>query len=85
MLLLFTFYLFLFTSNNLIESFIFNKLINRFNNKINFDQNNKKHNQNKYLILNKQNKFYDHKNITQFIILDCTAATTVYAYRGRYL
>ena len=52
-----------------IESFIFNKLINRFNNKINFDKklkNNNKNN-NKYLVLNKQNKFYDSNNITNFI------------------
>lgn len=67
MILLFTFYLFLLTSNNFIESFIFHKLANRFNNKINFDSNKKKNNENKYLVLNKQNKFYDHKNITDFV------------------
>ena len=66
MLFLF-FFLLLITSNNLIESFVFNKLINRIANKINFDQNKKKCNENKYLILNKQNKFYDHTNITDYI------------------
>ena len=61
-------YLILFNFNYFIEGFIFNNIFNRLNNNININNNFKNYNNNKFLILNKQNKIYDNKNISDFII-----------------
>ena len=66
MILLFIFNLFLFGFFEVNNSFLINKIINKFQNKINFDKN-KQNKHNKFLILNKKNLIYSSSNITQFL------------------